>query len=150
MTADRSWVDRNDLSRERLSVRLDDLTPNELMVRVGSDWMVGGLLGHLAFWDRLVLERWTLAMREGQPTPIGLDDELTDLINDAAMPAWHAVNANRLPSLVLEAAAEVDAALAALPDASVAAVLAEGRPRLLDRSRHRIEHLDQIEAALGH
>jgi DinB family protein len=150
MGVDRSYVARNDASRQRLSARLDDLTANELLTQVDEDWTVGGLLAHLAFWDRLVLQRWGLAAREGKPTPIGLDDELTDLINDAAMPAWLAVNAARLPGLVLESAAEVDAAVAAVSDESVAAIEAEGRPRLLDRSRHRTLHLDRIEGVLGH
>ena len=150
MGVDRSYVARNDASRQRLATRLDDLTVNELLTQVDSDWTVGGLLAHLAFWDRLVLERWGLAAREGKATPIGLDDELTDLINNSAMPAWLAVNAARLPSLVLEAAAEVDASVAAVSDESVTAIAGENRPRLLDRSRHRTLHLDAIEAALGH
>jgi hypothetical protein len=150
MGVDRSYVARNDASRERLSVRLDDLTVTELLTQVDPDWTVGGLLAHLAFWDRLVQERWALAAREGKPTPIGLDDELTDLINNAALPAWLAMNAARLPSLVLESAAAVDAAVAAVSDESVEAIAAEGRPRLLDRSRHRTLHLDTIEGVLGH
>ncbi|HEY7968348.1 MAG TPA: DinB family protein [Candidatus Limnocylindrales bacterium] len=150
MVVDRSYVARNDASRQRLAARLDDLTANELLTPVEAGWTVGGLLAHLAFWDRLVLERWALAEREGKATPIDIQDELTDLVNNAAMPAWLAVNGPRLPSLALEAAAEVDEAVAALSDASVAAIAEEGRPRLVDRSRHRALHLDAIEAALGH
>jgi hypothetical protein len=150
MSVDRAYVARNDASRERLSARLDDLTVDELMTPVEGGWTVGGLLAHLAFWDRLVEQRWGLAAREGQTTPIGLDDELTDLINDAAMPAWLAVNAARLSGIVLEAAAAVDSVVAEVSDESVVAIEGEGRPRLLDRSRHRTLHLDAIEGVLGH
>ena len=150
MGVDRSYVARNDASRQRLAARLDDLTANELLTPLGDGWTVGGLLAHLAFWDRLVLERWGLAAREGRTTPIDVEDELVDLVNNAGMPAWLAVNGARLPSLALEAAAEVDDAVAALSDESVAALADEGRPRLVDRSRHRTLHLDAIEAALGH
>jgi len=150
MGVDRSYVARNDASRQRLSARLDDLTVNELLTPVEAGWTVGGLLAHLAFWDRLVLERWALAERDGTTTPIDISEGLTDALNDAAMPAWLAVNGARLPSLALEAAAAVDQAVAALPDDSVTTIAGEDRPGLLDRSRHRTLHLDAIEAALGH
>jgi hypothetical protein len=150
MGVDRSYVARNDASRQRLAARLDDLTANELLTPLADGWTVGGLLAHLAFWDRLVVERWALASRQGKATPIDISEEMTDLVNDAAMPAWLAVNSARLPSLALEAAAEVDETVAALSDESVAALAEEGRPRLVDRSRHRTLHLDAIEAALGH
>jgi hypothetical protein len=51
--------------------------------------------------------------------------------------------------LALEAAAELDALAAALPDASVDAAPAAGRVRLLDRSVHRLEHAAQIRRSLG-
>ena len=72
MVVDRSYVARNDASRQRLAARLDDLTANELLTPVEAGWTVGGLLAHLAFWDRLVLERWALAEREGKATPIDI------------------------------------------------------------------------------
>jgi DinB superfamily len=150
MTVDRSYIARNDASRERLSARLDDLTVDELMTPVEGGWTVGGLLAHLAFWDRLVEQRWALAAREGKTTPIGLEDELTDLINDAAAPAWLAVNAARISGIVLEAASAVDSVVAEVSDESVSGIEGEGRPRLLDRSRHRALHLDAIEGVLGH
>ncbi len=150
MGVDRSYVARNDASRQRLAARLDDLTANELLTPLQDGWTVGGLLAHLAFWDRLVVGRWALAAREGRTTPIDISEEMTDLVNDAAMPAWLAVNGARLPGLVLDAAAEADGAVAALSDESIAALAEEGRPRLVDRSRHRTLHLDAIEAALGH
>ena len=92
MGVDRSYVARNDASRQRLAARLDDLTANELLTPLADGWTVGGLLAHLAFWDRLVVERWALAARQGKPTPIDISEEMTDLVNDAAMPAWLAVN----------------------------------------------------------
>ena len=90
--------------------------------------------------------RWKFAQASGTATPIGLDDELVDIINDAAIPAWRIVDPRRLGALVVTAAEDVDALIAAIPAESVDAVLAEGRPRLLDRSRHRELHLATIEA----
>ena len=71
-----------------------------------------------------------------------------DPINDAAVPAWRIVDPRRIGALVVTAAEDVDALIAAVPAESVDAVLAEGRPRLLDRSRHRELHVATIEARL--
>jgi hypothetical protein len=46
------------------------------------------------------------------------------------------------------AAAAVDELIASLPEA-VAAAVTQARPRLIDRSLHRDEHLDEIEATLA-
>ncbi|MFL5776819.1 MAG: hypothetical protein ACJ76W_11145 [Chloroflexota bacterium] len=140
--------DRNDASRRRLADLASRLGADELALEIDDTWTVGALLAHLAFWDRLVEARWTHADASGSATPIGLDDELTDLINGAAIPAWRIVDPRRLSALVVTAAEDVDALIAALPGESVAAVLAEGRPRLIDRSRHRDLHLSAIETRL--
>src|SRR5215831_19474293 len=134
---DRTFVDRNRASRERLARDLDSLAPEDHGREIDGGWTVGALLAHLAFWDRMVAGRWALASRTGSSTPFDLADETTDLVNDANLAAWRALPADRVSALVLEAADAVDAAVAALPDASIDAVLAEGRPRLVDRSRHR-------------
>ena len=148
--ADRSFEGRNVAGRERLERFLARLDPAAHATELDGGWTVGALLGHLAFWDRMVLARWELARRTGAATPIDLPDAITDLLNEAAMEGWRALSPEAVAELVDAAATAVDGVLATLPDASVDAVLAEGRPRLLDRSRHRDEHLDAIEAALGH
>ena len=145
---DRGHDARNEASRRHLTDLASRLGADELALEVDDTWTVGALLGHLAFWDRLVEARWRHAEASGTATPIGLDDELPDLINGAAIPAWRLIDPRRLGALVVTAAMDVDALIAALPDASVDGVLSEGRPRLLDRSRHREEHIATVEARL--
>ena len=146
---DRGHNERNESSRRRLVDLASRLGADELALEIDDTWTVGALLGHLAFWDRLVEARWKLAQASGTATPIGLEDELVDIINDAAIPAWRIVDPRRLGTLVVTAAGDVDALIAAIPSESVDAVLAERRPRLLDRSRHRELHLATIEARLS-
>jgi hypothetical protein len=140
---------RNDASRRRLADLATNLDADDLGLEIDDTWTVGALLGHLAFWDRLVESRWGYARQTGTATPIGLDDELTDLINAAAIPGWRVLDPRRAAALVVTAAEDVDAVIAGLPAESVEGVLAEGRPRLLDRSLHRAEHIAMIEGRLA-
>jgi uncharacterized damage-inducible protein DinB len=146
---DRSFAERNAASRDRLAATVAGLDGGSLDREADGGWTVAALLAHLAFWDELVAARWSLARHAGSRTPIGLDEELTDLLNEAALPTWRSISANRVLELVTAAAARVDAVVAGLSDESVAEIAREGRPRLLDRSLHREEHLAAIQAALG-
>ena len=141
--------DRNAAARRRLVDLATSLDADQLGLEVDETWTVGSLLGHLAFWDRLVEARWQYARQTGMATPIGLDDELPDLINAAAIPGWRVLDPRRAATLVVTAAEDLDSLIAGLPTGSVDGVLAEGRPRLLDRSLHRAEHIAMIEGRLA-
>jgi DinB superfamily len=146
--AERSHDARNDDSRERLTALTSGLDEADLARDLGDGWTVGALLAHLAFWDGLVEARWEYALQNGDPTPAGIDDTLTDLINAAAMPTWQAVDRGRISGVVASAAMSVDRLIVGLPDTSVEAIGREGRPRLLDRSLHRTEHVAMIDDVL--
>jgi hypothetical protein len=145
---DRAHDDRNAEARRHLAELAMSLGADDLGLEVDDAWTVGALLGHLAFWDRLVEARWRHAAESGTATPIGLDDELPDLINAAAIPAWRILDTRRAAALVVSAAEDVDALIAGLPAESVEGVLGEGRARLVDRSLHRAEHLEMIDRAI--
>jgi DinB family protein len=147
--ADREYVERNAASRERLRATLGRLSAEALDRQVDGEWTAGALLAHIAFWDRLVVGRWQLAARHHAPAPPDLHDDVADLVNDAAVPAWRSIDDDRLTALVLGAADEIDTFIEGLSDASIDAAIAAGRLRLIDRSFHRAEHLDAIDAALG-
>ncbi len=139
----------NDEQRERLAEIVQRLTPDDHAREVMPGWTVGALLGHLAFWDRLVIERWTRAIADGDTVPVSLSDVLTDLINGASLAQWLAMPGPLAGREAVAAAEAVDACVEGLEEARVAAAEDAGLTRLIDRSRHRVEHLDAIEAALG-
>ena len=145
---DRSHVAGNDAERERLRSLVERLSDDELARPVADGWTVAALLAHVAFWDRFVLARWEHRLRHGGRL-VSLDDGLQDLINAAALDDWRAVPVREAGRLVLAAAEAVDRAIAALPPEAVEEAYARGFPRLLDRTAHRREHLDQIEQTLG-
>ena len=147
--AQREYVERNLASRRRLEATLDRLSADDLDHEIDGEWTAGALLAHLAFWDRLVVGRWRLAARHHAPAPPDLHDDVADIVNDAAVSAWRSIDPARLRELVLSAADEIDEFVEDLSEASIDAAVAAGRPRLVDRSFHRNEHLDAIDAALG-
>jgi hypothetical protein len=154
---DRAYLERNEASRARLRAVVGRVTRADLArptspSREGS-WTIGQTLGHLAFWDRFLASRWSAAQATGPGhQPIYLPDELADLVN-AGLERFLASVADGsgvgLLAEVLVAAEAVDALISSLPaEAPVAAVLTD-RPALLDRSIHRMAHLDDIVRVLG-
>jgi hypothetical protein len=145
---DRSHLESNDTSRARLARLLDRLTDADLG-RVVDGWSTGTGLAHLAFWDRLTLLRWQEAADTGRDAPLGLGQPLYDLINDALVAEWSALDAAVVRRLVAGAAADLDAHIATLSDERVGAVIDAGQRRLVDRGIHRELHLGPIEATLA-
>ncbi|MFN8519982.1 MAG: DinB family protein [Chloroflexota bacterium] len=144
---DRGYIQRNDESRARLRALLDRLTDDDLRARVG-DWSVAMSLAHLAFWDRFTHLRWVETVASGRAVPVSTGSPQTDLVNEANVDLWaRALDAAGIRAFVVEAAEDLDAHVAALPDALVEAAQAAGMDRHLDRSRHREDHLAPIEAA---
>ena len=148
MTA-RSFESANDQSRERLARLVATLTPNQLHVDLGEGWTVASALAHTGFWDRWQAARWT-EMLEGRWTA---DDESVieaeHLANDALHPYWSGVAAADVPGLALEAATNLDALIASAPDSLIDAVLASPSAYLVNRFRHRSEHIDHIERSIA-
>jgi len=147
MSDDRSFADRNARSEHHLQELIARLAPDDYAIALADGWTVGAALAHLAFWDRWVARRWRdwEAFGGFQTYP----DDLIEMINEAAMPEWLALPPDVTAELALSSAAAIDAALAALPPEAVAEALASGREALVDRSRHRTHHLNEIETALA-
>ena len=146
---DRTFVDANARATEQLRALTAGLADQDLEADLGGGWTVSMALAHLAFWDRWHLVRWEHAIAAGDLAPVAVPDEVSDRANDALEPLWRALAPERAPALALEAAAAVDAAVARLSDASVEAARARGGPNWVDRSPHRMDHVEQIRRALG-
>jgi hypothetical protein len=135
----------NEESRRRLEAFIDGLTDADLARPTPYGGTVAALLAHLAFWERRVtvlLQRW---QRDG------LDDSPVDadMINDALAPLNAALEPRTAVALCLAAAAEADAAVAALSPELFAAIEAHPVFMRLDRSLHRAAHLADLERVVG-
>ena len=145
----REQSEANETARQRLIALTRTLTEADCARPVGPDWTVASALAHLAFWDRMSLGRWRLALRLGELRPVDLAPSLPDLLNDGLLAEWLAVPGPAAAELAIAAATELDTLIAGLSDESVQAAIDAGHVRQISRSRHRNEHLDEIENALG-
>ena len=130
----------NDAARARLVAFVRGLSDDDLRRPAPYGGTVAALLAHLAFWDRRVtvlLARWTAG---------GVDEAPVDanMINDAQAPILAALPPRDAAELC---PAEADAAVAALSPELIAAIEASGVFMRLDRSLHRLGHLEALAAA---
>ena len=150
MSVDRSHDERNAQQRARLAA-LATRGQADLERDLGGGWTVAAALVHTAFWDRLALERWQAFERAGLPaTQLPFD---VDMLNTALTPTWLAVPGRAALAEAVAAAEALDQHIRALPDQTIEAYRASlpaGQfASMLDRTRHRDEHAEQVERALG-
>jgi hypothetical protein len=141
---DRSFIEQNNASTERLKRLVHRLTEADLAQAVGPDWTVGITLAHLAFWDQRVLFVLNRTEKEGKLVPADLD---SNIVNDIALPTWKIVPGRDAARLAVETAVLLDQRLEAFPETLLEQVNSHN-PRWVTRSLHRNEHLDEIGRAL--
>jgi hypothetical protein len=144
MAVDSSITEGNAAVTKQLEALAARLSDADLKRDLGGGWHVSVAFAHLAFWDRrveYVLRRW---MEQGIPHQ-EIDD---DVVNSALEYQLVALDPRTSVRLCIEAARAADAAIAAVPDAIAAELIAEDHTYLLNRTGHRGEHIEQVEAVL--
>jgi hypothetical protein len=143
MTLDRSFVERNRVSTERIRALAARLTDAEMQRQVGEHWTVAIVFAHLAFWDRRVLHVLDVTERDGKL----FVPEIDIFVNDLSLPLWAAIPPRLAARIAIETAEAVDKRLAEYPLALLEQVHAHSQ-RWVVRAMHRGEHLDEVDAAL--
>lgn len=144
MTQDRSFIEQNRASTQRIRALADRLSDQELQQPVGEHWTVAITLTHLAFWDRRVLLGLDGVEREGLSSIPQIDIS----VNDLSLPFWAAIPPRTAAQLAIETAAALDQRLEQYPSALLDQLYAQNSKRWVLRSLHRNAHLDEVEAAL--
>jgi hypothetical protein len=132
--------ERNAASLARLRSLTDRLSDEELSRPLANGWTAAAEIAHLAFFDRrasILIDRW--ARGDGSPSAIDVD-----VINDAFRPQWLLLPPRAAVSDALAVGEEINAKIAALSD-ELEATIRQGQDIRLDRSRHRTDHLDELE-----
>ncbi|HYO43439.1 MAG TPA: maleylpyruvate isomerase N-terminal domain-containing protein [Candidatus Limnocylindrales bacterium] len=146
---DRSFVDANVEATAALGDLVASLSAADLTADLGDGWTVSMALAHLAFWDTWHRVRWEHAAAVGVAAPPPVADEVSARNNDALAETWRALDPDRAVALALDAAARIDACVAALPDEAIEAARTAGSPNWFERHPHRADHIDQILRVLG-
>lgn len=142
---DTSYNDRNRVQTQRLK-DLRRLSDEDLRRPVGEHWTVAVALAHIQYWDgRAVgaLEAWR---RHGLPLTLWTDGEAG--VNDVRLRFWRELPPPEALEQAIKTAEVLDHIVAELSPAE-AEVVAAQRYRVLDRSLHRSQHLDEVDRVLG-
>ncbi len=140
---DTGYNERNWLQTRRLK-DLHRLSDEDLQCAVGEHWTVGIALAHIQYWDgRAVgaIEAWR---RHGLPLTLWTDGE--GVINDVLLPVWGECAPREALEQAIRTAAVLDRIVEDLSPEEAEVVSAQ-RYRVLYRSMHRSEHLDEIDVA---
>ncbi len=146
---DRSFVDANRRSRDRLARLVSAVTPEIMTTDLGAGWTVASALGHMGFWDNWQRLRWNAMLAGEWKSDSASVREAERLANDAMEDYWARFAAADAPRLALDAATALDDLIATVPDALAGSI--EGTPDdyLLHRHRHRDKHLDHIDRSIA-
>ncbi len=143
MTLDRSFIERNRTSTNRIRALAARLTDKELQHPVGEHWTVAITLAHMAFWDQRMLYILDKTEREGQLVIPSLDI----CVNDIALPLWAAIPPREAARLAIESAEALDKRLENFSFTILEEIYARS-DRWVVRALHRDGHLDEVDAAL--
>jgi hypothetical protein len=142
---DRSFVELNRASTDRIRALVVGLTDEQMQQRVGEHWTVAIALAHLAFWDRRVLYVLGGTERDGK---LFVPEEVDVVVNDLSLPLWAAIPPRAAATIAVETAEALDARLEGFSPELLNEVYAYNR-RWVIRALHRNDHLDEVDAALG-
>ena len=143
MTMDRSFVELNRASTQRIRDLAARLSDEELQHPVGEHWTVAIVFAHLAFWDRRVLYVLDMTERDGKL----FIPEIDIFVNDLSLPLWAAIPPRAAARIAIETAETLDKLLEKYSPALLEEIFNYTK-RWVVRSLHRGEHLDEAEAAL--
>ena len=140
---DKSYIELNRASRERMRTLADSLTDEQMQTKVGEHWTVSIVYAHIAWWDRRVMYVLDMTEKEGKL----FIPQIDIFVNDLSLPLWAVVPAREAVRIAMENAEAVDKRLEEYP-AALLEELFKYNKRWVVRALHRNEHLDEASAAL--
>jgi len=143
MAMDRSFIELNSASTERIRALARRLTDEEMQTKVGEHWTVGIVFAHLAWWDRRVM--YVLDMTE-KDSKLFIP-EIDIFVNDLSLPLWAAIPPRSAAQIAIETSETLDKQLEDYSPELLEEIYNYNK-RLVIRALHRGEHLDEADAAL--
>jgi hypothetical protein len=140
---DKSYIELNRTSRERMRTLALSLTHEQMQTKVGEHWTVSIVYAHIAWWDRRVMYVLDMTEKEGKV----FIPQIDIFVNDLSLPLWAAVPAREAVRIAMENAEAVDKRLEAYPESLLEEIYKLNK-RWVIRALHRNEHLDEADDAL--
>lgn len=140
---DRSFIELNRASRERMRSLAEHLSDEELQTKVGEHWTVAIVFAHICWWDRRVVYVLDMTQKNDKL----FIPEIDTFVNDLSLPLWAAVPPREAVRLALENAEVLDKRLEEYSPALLEEIFNYNK-RWVIRALHRGEHLGEAEAAL--
>ena len=135
---------KNRASTERLKNIALGMSKEELNQTLKNNWPVYITLAHIAFWDMRVIHVIELAKKNHAVVAPAFDIQLNDIMT----PLLRVIPPEAAVDLAIKTAGALDVMLEACPMELIHQLM-NVNPRLIDRSLHRNNHLDSIEAVYG-
>ena len=143
MTLDRSFIELNRASTERIRTLAARLTDEEMQTKVGEHWTVGIVFAHLAWWDRRVMYVLDMTEKDGRL----FIPEIDIFVNDLSLPLWAAIPPRAAARIAIETSETLDKRLEEYSPGMLEEIYNYNK-RWVIRALHRGEHLDEADAAL--
>ena len=143
MTLDKSYIEQNRASTERIHNLVAKLSDQELRHRVGEHWTVAITLAHLAFWDGRVMFVLDRTEHKGKLVPVEIDI----IVNDIVLPHWKLVPPREAARLAIESSETLDKRIEGYSPKLLEEIYNYNK-RWVIRALHRNEHLDEVDLAL--
>ena len=140
---DRSFIELNRASLERMRALAERLTDEEMQTRVGEHWTVAIVYAHIAWWDRRVMYVLDMTEKVGKL----FIPEIDIFVNDLSLPLWAAVPPREAVRIAMENAEALDKRLEEYSPALLEEIYNYNK-RWIIRALHRGEHLAEAEAAV--
>ena len=143
MTLDRTFMELNRASTERIRALAARLTDEEMQTKVGEHWTVGIVFAHLAWWDRRVMYVLDMTEKDGKL----FIPEIDIFVNDLSLPLWAAIPPRAAAQIAIETSEMLDKRLEDYSPELLEEIY-NYNERWVIRALHRGEHLDEADAAL--
>jgi hypothetical protein len=144
MRMDRSFIEQNRASTERIRSLAARLTDEEMQTRVGEHWTVGIVFAHLAWWDRRVMYVLDMTEKDGKL----FIPEIDIFVNDLSLPLWAAIPPREAARTAIETSQTLDKRLEEYSPELLEEIY-NYNERWVIRALHRGEHLDEADTALN-
>jgi hypothetical protein len=143
MPMDRSFIELNRASTERIRALAGRLSDEETQHPVGEHWTVAIALAHLAWWDRRVMYVLDMTERDGKL----FVPEIDIFVNDLSLPLWAAIPPREAARIAIETSETLDKRLEDYSPELLEEIYNYNK-RWVVCALHRGEHLDDVDAAL--